>query len=244
MTMAMQRSSGRRARIAIQPKILTYRQYPRRPGISEYVKSSAYRRYFSALEYMYKFAAFLPSPLVQVCPKMTILRTFMERVMALRSLHSQLVAQACAHRKRALHARAQNAVISRSSTYFNCQDFLRAKVQILQSPKFCACKGSKCSYFVRVCACTNWKCFKFPVSCDFQGFEHAKLQKGISWDFLHAKARRASLSRAVHTKALQVLLEVLQFPRILCTQGFHMLQFPGNLAHKDSKCRASIAGSI
>ena len=59
----------------------------------------------------------------------------------------------------------------------------------------------------------------------------------ISWDFVHAGARRASLSRAVCTEGLQMLLDMLHFPGILCTQGFHMLQFPGTLAHKDSKCR-------
>ena len=54
---------------------------------------------------------------------------------------------------------------------------------------FSACRGSKCSYFVRVCACRN----------------------SISRDFV--------LSRAVRTKGLQMLLEVLHFPGILCAQG-------------------------
>ena len=92
------------------------------------------------------------------------------------------------------------------------------------SKVFCACKGSKCSYFVRACACR--KVLQFPGSCDFQGFMHAK---SIYCNFLGFCACRSStcftFQGCMCTKGLQMPLEVLHFPRILCTQGFHMFQF-------------------
>ena len=129
----------------------------------------------------------------------------------------------------------RNAVLSSGSTYFNSQDFLHARVQ---NASISTCKGSKCSYFVRgLCMQrTNSKCFNFQDLAISRFCACKAPYTAISWDFVHAGARRASLSRAVCTNGLQMLLEVLHFPGILCTQGFHMLQFPGTLAHKDSKC--------
>ena len=56
----------------------------------------------------------------------------MERVMALRSLHSQLVAQVCAHTKRALQFK-RNA-----SNDPELSSKISGEVQ-----EFCICKGSK-----------------------------------------------------------------------------------------------------
>ena len=55
----------------------------------------------------------------------------MERVMALRSLHSQLVAQVCAHRKRALQ-------IKRNAR--NDPELAKISGEVQE---FCVCKGSK-----------------------------------------------------------------------------------------------------
>ena len=55
----------------------------------------------------------------------------MERVMALRSLHSQLVAQVCTHRKRALQ-------IKRNTR--NDPELAKISGEVQE---FCVCKGSK-----------------------------------------------------------------------------------------------------
>ena len=85
-------------------KVFTYRRYPRRPRMSEHVKWKALTYdIFRPLNIIcINLLVSCRVPLDRSAPKMTILRPFMERVMALRSLHSQLVAQVCAHRKRAL----------------------------------------------------------------------------------------------------------------------------------------------
>ena len=115
--------------------------------------------------------------------------------MALRSLHSQLVTQVCAHRKRALQIK-QNA---RNDLWCLLRFWVKSR-------NFVVCKGSKCSYFVRVCACRNSKCMlQFPGSCDFQGFVHARLH-------------------------------ILQFAWILCMQELDVLHFPWLCARKGSKC--------
>ena len=62
---------------------------------------------------------------------MTILRPCMERVMALRSLLSQLVAQVYAHRKRALQ-------IKRNVR--NDPELAKTSGEVQE---FCVCKGSK-----------------------------------------------------------------------------------------------------
>ena len=123
-----------------------------------------------------------------------------------------------------VHARAQNAVTSRGSTYFNSQDFLHARVQNALLSKVLCMQGLKMQLFCES-LCRNSNCFNFQ---DLAIFKVLCMQGSIYCnfrDFVHAGARRASLSRAVCTKGLQMLLEVLHFPEILCTQGFHMLQF-------------------
>ena len=62
----------------------------------------------------------------------------------------------------------------------------------------------------------------------------------ISWDFVHAGARRASLSRAVCTKGFQMLLEVLHFPGFCARKGstcFNLpfRKLPDNWAPKNTK---------
>ena len=189
--------------------------------------------------------------------------------MAVRSLHSQLVAQACAHRKRGLQIKrnarndpelakisgeVQEFVYARARNEVNSRDFVDAMYARARNALISiVCKGSSAvnvahtraqknsvvhaksqnavisrgsTYFVRVCACRNSKCFNFQ---DLAIFKVLCMQGSIYCyflDFVHAGARSASLSRAVCTKGFQMLLEVLHFPGILCTQGVHMLQYP------------------
>ena len=80
---------------------------------------------------MYKFAGFLPSPLVQVCPRITILRPFVERVMALRSLpFSACGAGFCAQEVR--------SAIKRNAR--NDPELAKVSGEVQE---FCVCKGSK-----------------------------------------------------------------------------------------------------
>ena len=102
-----------------------------------------------------------------------------------------------------------------------------------------ACKGSKCCTFqgvVRVYACRDSKCFNIQ---DLAILKVLCMQGSIDCYFLGFRACRSSMcltfQGCMHERAPNAARSA-SLPGISCTQGFHMLQFPGNLAHKDSKC--------
>ena len=97
-------------------------------------------------------------------------------------------------------------------------------------------QGLKMQPFRESLCMQELKVLQFPGSCDFQGFVHARLHIQLFPGILCMQELDVPLSRPLCTKGLQMLLEVLHILAILCTQGFHMLQFSGTLAHKDYKC--------
>ena len=188
---------------------MTYRRYPRRPRISEYVNLALTYFVFSALEYnMYIFAGFLPSPVVQVCPK----NDDFERFYGKGHGSSQSAFSACGAGLRAQEAlcksnemremtlsllrfrvKSRNFVYARARNEVNSRDFLNAMyARARNAVVSIACKGSSAVNVVHTMV------QKF---CDLNG---------VLWCMQGSKCRNF--------------------------QGLNILQFPGFSARKGSTC--------
>ena len=186
-------------------------------------------------------------PLYRSAPEMTILGPFTARVMALRSLHSQLVAQVCAQRKRALqikgNVRNSPELAKISGEGISCMQGSKCS----KSQGILCMQGSECYYFLGLCACRSSTCFTL------QGCVHERLQMllEVLLDFVHARVPRASISRDFGTQGLQMLSRDLVHGRgqdasitgwkCFNCQGLKCPNFPKSFVHHWSTLSASPA---